>query len=77
MLSDNDQINWGKAAYVKIRNAGTTIFLIAEELGLPETGLRNALETGQYRNKVRNDFVGGIRGGVNGTPAFFVNGVRH
>jgi protein-disulfide isomerase len=28
----------------------TTIFLIGEELGLPETALRNALETGQYRN---------------------------
>jgi protein-disulfide isomerase len=29
----------------------TTIFLIAEELGLPEADLRNALETGQFRNK--------------------------
>jgi protein-disulfide isomerase len=54
-----------------------TIFLIAEQLGLSETALRNALETGQYRNKVRNDFMGGIRSGVNGTPAFFINGVRH
>ena len=49
----------------------------AAELGLPETTLRDALETGQYRNKVRNDFRGGIRSGVNGTPAFFINGVRH
>src|ERR1700688_5285565 len=55
----------------------TTIFLIAEELGLPEADLRNALETGQYRNKVRSDFMGGIRSGVNGTPAFFIDGVRH
>jgi protein-disulfide isomerase len=55
----------------------TTIFLIGRELGLPETALRNALETGQYRNKVRSDFMGGIRSGVNGTPAFFINGVRH
>ena len=46
------------------------------ELGLPETDL-NALETGQYRNKVRSDFVGGVRSGVNGTPTFFINGVRH
>jgi CRP/FNR family nitrogen fixation transcriptional regulator len=43
-----------------------TIFLIAAELRLPETGLRHALETGQYRNKVRNDFIGGVRSGVNG-----------
>jgi protein-disulfide isomerase len=55
----------------------TTIFLIGAELGLPKTAMRNALETGQYRNKVRNDFMGGVRSGVNGTPAFFINGVRH
>lgn len=54
-----------------------TIFLIAEQLGLSETALRDALETGQYRNKVRNDFMGGIRSGVNGTPTFFINGARH
>jgi protein-disulfide isomerase len=54
-----------------------TIFLVAEQLGLSETALRNALETGQYRDKVRSDFMGGIRSGVNGTPTFFINGVRH
>jgi protein-disulfide isomerase len=39
--------------------------------------MRQALETGQYRNKVRSDFMGGVRSGVNGTPTFFINGVRH
>lgn len=53
------------------------IFVIAEQLGLSEMALRNALETGQYKNKVRGDFLGGIRSGVNGTPTFFINGVRH
>src|ERR1700730_19418569 len=37
----------------------------------------NALETGQFRNKVRSDFMGGVRSGVNATPTFFINGVRH
>jgi protein-disulfide isomerase len=55
----------------------TTIFLIGAGLRLPEAAMRNALETGQYRSKVRNDFMGGIRSGVNGTPAFFINGLRH
>jgi protein-disulfide isomerase len=55
----------------------TTIFRIGAELGLSETAMRHALETGQFRNKVRNDFIGGVRSGVNGTPAFFINGVRH
>jgi protein-disulfide isomerase len=26
---------------------------------------------------MREDFLSGVRSGVNGTPTFFVNGVRH
>jgi protein-disulfide isomerase len=26
---------------------------------------------------VQEDFMGGARSGVNGTPTFFINGVRH
>jgi protein-disulfide isomerase len=26
---------------------------------------------------VRSDFMGGVRSGVNATPTFFINGVRH
>ena len=54
-----------------------TLFMIADQLRLPEVLLRNALETRQYIKKVRSDFMGGVRSGVNGTPAFFINGVRH
>jgi protein-disulfide isomerase len=53
------------------------ILLIGEELGLSSQAMRNALETGQYRDKVRSDISGGIHSGVNGTPTFFINGVRH
>jgi len=28
-------------------------------------------------NRVREDFLSGVRSGVNGTPTFFINGVRH
>jgi protein-disulfide isomerase len=55
----------------------STIMLIAEKLRLPETMMCHALETGQLRTKVRNDFMGGVRSDVNGTPTFFINGVRH
>jgi protein-disulfide isomerase len=55
----------------------TTIFLIGGALGLSESAMKDALETGQHRKKVRSDFMGGVRSGVNGTPAFFINGVRH
>src|SRR5436190_2125391 len=27
--------------------------------------------------RVREDFMSGVRSGVNGTPTFYVNGVRH
>jgi protein-disulfide isomerase len=30
-----------------------------------------------YKERVREDFRSGVRSGVNGTPTFFINGVRH
>jgi protein-disulfide isomerase len=30
-----------------------------------------------HAQKVRDDFMGGVRSGVNGTPTFFINGVRY
>jgi protein-disulfide isomerase len=53
------------------------LFALAEALGLPEAGLREALMSGEYAPKVRSDFLGGVRSGVNGTPTFFINGRRH
>jgi protein-disulfide isomerase len=53
------------------------LFALAEALELPQSALRNALATGEYESKVRADFLGGVRSGVNGTPSFFVNGERH
>lgn len=55
----------------------SVIFAIAAELGLPQAALRDALEAGVHAGKVHDDFIGGVRSGVNGTPCFFVNGLRH
>jgi protein-disulfide isomerase len=52
-------------------------FALAGALGLPEAELQAALISGAYEPKVRADFLGGVRSGVNGTPTFFVNGIRH
>jgi protein-disulfide isomerase len=30
-----------------------------------------------YAGRLREDFLSGVRSGVNGTPTFFVNGIRH
>lgn len=49
----------------------------AQALGLSERSLEAALEAGTYAPKVEQDFRGGIRSGVNGTPTFFINGHRH
>jgi protein-disulfide isomerase len=34
------------------------------------------LAEGTYESRVRTDFMSGLRSGVNGTPTFFINGVR-
>ncbi|HKQ50946.1 MAG TPA: thioredoxin domain-containing protein, partial [Pyrinomonadaceae bacterium] len=35
------------------------------------------LAEGVHQPRVREDFMSGVRSGVNGTPTFFINGVRH
>jgi protein-disulfide isomerase len=48
----------------------------AEAIGLDPALVMEALENGTYEPQVREDFMSGVRSGVNGTPAFFINGVR-
>jgi protein-disulfide isomerase len=49
----------------------------AESLGLDIARFESELEAGTYVKKVRDDFRSGVKSGVNGTPTFFVNGVRY
>src|SRR5512145_2096919 len=57
---------------------GSPLFLeLAEKLELPATDLAKALEDGTFKSRVRGDFTGGVRSGVNGTPTFFIDGLRH
>lgn len=53
------------------------LFALAGALELPQSELRDALTSGTCAGKVQDDFVGGVRSGVNGTPTFFLNGLRH
>ena len=50
---------------------------LATDLDLSSDALLPALEQGTYRDRVRADFSSGVRSGVNGTPTFFINGVRN
>jgi len=53
------------------------LLALAIKLDLSESDLEAALSNGTFRQKVKSDFIGGARSGVNGTPTFFINGHRH
>ena len=64
--------------YENQQRLGITLLLeLAGRIGLAGDDLRKSLESHEYAAKVRQDFLGGVRSGVNGTPAFFINGLRH
>jgi protein-disulfide isomerase len=50
---------------------------LAQQLKLAPADPSAALQKKEYMSKVRSDFSGGVRSGVNGTPTFFINGQRH
>ena len=49
----------------------------ARALGLDVERFRSDLEEHEYEPRIQADFLSGVRSGVNGTPTFFINGVRH
>jgi protein-disulfide isomerase len=49
----------------------------AEQLGLDVERLAGELAEHVHAERVREDFMSGVRSGVNGTPTFYINGVRH
>lgn len=57
---------------------GNALFLeLADRLDLSASQLQTGVAEQTYRARVRADFSGGARSGVNGTPTFFINGQRH
>jgi protein-disulfide isomerase len=49
----------------------------AADLGLDVGRFVRGMGEHAYADRVREDFVSGMRSGVNGTPTFFINGRRH
>jgi protein-disulfide isomerase len=49
----------------------------ADTLGIDPEWAMAALVEGRFQKRVREDFASGVRSGVNGTPTFFINGVRY
>src|SRR3982751_4231810 len=50
---------------------------VAQGLGLDMERFEKDLASGQFRERVERDFMGGVRSGVPGTPTFFINGERY
>jgi protein-disulfide isomerase len=55
-------------------DAGEVFVALAVELGLDEASFAQCLESGQYAAAVQADLEQGVGLGINGTPAFFLNG---
>ncbi len=49
----------------------------AQQLGLDTKKFAKDFASPQVAKKVREDFMSGVRSGVNGTPTFFINGIRY
>jgi protein-disulfide isomerase len=54
-----------------------SVRLGAEQLDLPGDAIEKEIRDHVHLDRIQRDFVGGVRSGVNGTPTFFINGVRH
>ena len=48
----------------------------AARLGIDANTFAQELHAHRHKARVREDFMSGVRSGVNGTPTFFINGVR-
>jgi protein-disulfide isomerase len=53
------------------------LILYAAQIGIPPEWAVTALRTHAFAPRVREHFLSGVRSGVNGTPTFFINGMRH
>jgi protein-disulfide isomerase len=56
---------------------GAHLMLYAAAIGLDTGAFQRDLETQAHAGRVQEDFMSGVRSGVNGTPTFFINGLRY
>jgi len=64
--------------YLNQAMLGMPLFLsLATNLGLSKEGVVRAIADHAHADKIQQDFLGGVRSGVNGTPTFFIGNQRH
>ncbi|WP_247004657.1 DsbA family protein [Halosolutus gelatinilyticus] len=49
----------------------------ADQLGLDSERFRRDVESHAFEERIHEQFIGGARSGVNGTPTFYINGERY
>src|SRR2546426_2406202 len=49
----------------------------ARKLGLDTQKFEREIAQHTYQKRIKEDFMSGVKSGVNGTPTFYINGVRH
>ena len=49
----------------------------AAKIGLDLARFNNDMSTHAHVGRIREDFLSGIHSGVNGTPTFYINGIRY
>jgi protein-disulfide isomerase len=49
----------------------------ADNLGLNLAKFNNEMSSHVHAGRIREDFLSGIHSGVNGTPTFYINGIRY
>lgn len=56
---------------------GSSLKQYASELGLDKSRFDRDLAIGAFAARVQEDYRSGLQSGVQGTPTFFINGLRH
>ena len=49
----------------------------ASALGLDLAQFNHDISSHAHAQRIREDFISGVRSGVNGTPTFYINGIRY
>ena len=53
------------------------LFVLTESLNLSPEKLKEALTNQTFDHKIKRDFIGGVKSGVNGTPTIYINDARY
>ena len=55
----------------------TVALTYAKKLGLDTQRFEREIAQHVHQKRIKDDFMGGVRSGVNGTPTFYINEIRH